>query len=121
MGVDRNRASPDRLGDLERRLKNARHANGRADQEGDQQSEQRGAALGFGFKIAVDLVCAIAVGFGIGYGLDWWLGTSPWFLLIMLPFGMAAGILNVVRAAKTEEARRLSGEGPARDTPDGQD
>lgn len=111
MGDKRNRASPDRLGELDRRLKQAR----KTDQTGDRQSEKRGAALGFGFKIAVDLVCAIAVGFGIGYFLDWWLGTSPWFLLVMLPFGMAAGILNVVRAAKIEEARRRAEEGSERD------
>jgi ATP synthase protein I len=102
MGDDRKRAAPDSLGELDRRLKQAR----KADHRGDQQSENRGSALGFGFKIAVDLVCAVAVGFGLGYFLDWWLGTSPLFLLIMLPLGMAAGILNVMRAAKIEEARR---------------
>ena len=111
MGDDRKRDSPDALGELDRRLKRAR----KADQRGDQQSPKRGAALGFGFKVAVDLVCAIAVGFGIGYFLDWWLGTSPWFLLIMLPFGMAAGILNVVRAAKIEEARRQAEEASDRE------
>ena len=112
MGDDRKQATPDPLGELDRRLNRAR----KADQRGDQQSEQRGSALGFGFKIAVDLVCAVAVGFGIGYFLDWWLGTSPWFLLIMLPFGMAAGILNVMRAAKQEEARRQAEDGSENDT-----
>lgn len=113
MGDDRKHATPDPLGDLDRRLNRARTA----DQRGDQQKDQRGSGLGFGFKIAVDLVCAVAVGFGIGYFLDWWLGTSPWFLLIMLPFGMAAGILNVVRAAKVEEARRRNEKDAGEDAP----
>jgi len=112
MSDDRDRDSQDRLGELDRRLKQAH----KADQRGDQQSEKRGAALGFGFKVAVDLVCAIAVGFGIGYFLDWWLGTSPLFLLIMLPLGMAAGIMNVVRAAKIEEARRQAEEASRQDS-----
>ena len=102
MGDDRDRPTPDRLGELDRRLKQVR----RPEQEGDQQTQTRGAALGLGFKIAVDLVCAIAVGVGIGYFLDKWLGTSPWFLLIMMPLGMAAGILNVMKTAKVEEERR---------------
>ena len=115
MGDERKRATPDPLGDLDRRLKQAR----KAEYRGDQQSGNRGSALGFGFKIAVDLVCAVAVGFGLGYFLDWWLGTSPLFLLIMLPLGMAAGILNVMRAAKTEEARRQAEDRSEHEPPDG--
>lgn len=65
--------------------------------------------MGFGFRIAIDLVCAVAVGFGVGYFLDWWLGTSPWFLLLFIPLGIGAGILNVVRAAQSEEAKRQAG------------
>ncbi len=113
MGDERNRASPDRLRELDRRLKQARGP----EQKGDQGTQTRGAALGLGLKIAVDLVCAIAVGVGMGYFLDWWLGTSPWFLLIMMLLGMGAGILNVMKTATAEEERRQAEE-RSRTTPD---
>ena len=104
MADDRSKSSSDRLGELDKRLKRAR----KADLRGDQRTNGRGTALGLGFRIAVDLVSAVAVGVGLGYFLDWLLGTSPWFLLILMPCGMAAGILNVMRLAKAEEARRLA-------------
>ena len=52
------------------------------------------------------MIAGVLVGFGAGWLLDRLLGTSPWFLLILTPLGMAAGILNVIRAAKSAEARR---------------
>jgi ATP synthase protein I len=103
MGGGDDKQPPD-LRELEQRLKRAR----KPERKGE-QPPGRGAALGFGFRIAVDLVCAVAVGFGLGYFLDWWLGTSPWFLLILIPLGIVAGILNVVRAAKSEEGKRQAG------------
>jgi len=106
MADDRDKSSSARLGELDRRLKRAR----KADRRGDQQTNGRGSGLGLGFRIAVDLVSAVAVGFGLGYFLDWLLGTSPWFLLILMPCGMVVGILNVVRLAKAEEARRQAEE-----------
>ena len=39
------------------------------------------------------------VGAGIGWLLDWWLGISPWGLIVFLLLGFAAGVLNVMRAA----------------------
>jgi hypothetical protein len=38
--------------------------------------------------------------------LDYLLGTSPWFMLVLTPLGMVAGILNVIRAATSMEAKR---------------
>ena len=46
------------------------------------------------------LRCSIlALLFGIGFFLDRWLGTSPLFLIVFFFFGVAAGIVNVVRTA----------------------
>ena len=39
------------------------------------------------------LVVAIA----IGYGLDRYFGTRPFLLLVFLPLGVAAGVVNVWR------------------------
>jgi F0F1-type ATP synthase assembly protein I len=52
------------------------------------------STVGFSF------VLAIVIGVAAGYYLDRWLGTSPWFFLIGFVFGLAAGILNVVRASR---------------------
>ena len=72
----------------------------------DAPGKGRGSAYHFGFRLATDLLAGVLGGFAIGWGLDYWLGTSPWFLLGLIVLGMAAGILNVIRAATSMEARR---------------
>jgi len=47
-----------------------------------------------------EFVAAIIVGGGLGYLLDMFLPTRPWGLIVLLLLGFAAGVLNVVRAAK---------------------
>lgn len=67
-----------------------------------QQAEQpTGTAIGIAFRIATDLVAAIAVGVGIGWLLDRWLETKPLFLLIFFFLGAGAGLMNVIRVAKS--------------------
>ena len=51
--------------------------------------------LGNAATIGTHLVCATFIGMGIGWYLDKWLATKPWFLLIFLCFGIAAGFKNV--------------------------
>ena len=72
----------------------------------DAPGERRSSAYHFGFRLATDLLAGVLGGFAIGWGLDYWLGTSPWFLLVLIVLGMAAGILNVIRAASSMEAKR---------------
>jgi ATP synthase protein I len=60
----------------------------------------------FGFRLAADLLAGVLGGFAIGWGLDYLLATSPWFMLVFTPLGMVAGILNVIRAATSMEAKR---------------
>jgi F0F1-type ATP synthase assembly protein I len=49
--------------------------------------------------VGIAFVLAILIGVVCGTYLDKWLGTSPWFFLLFLVFGIAAGILNVYRTA----------------------
>lgn len=49
------------------------------------------APSGDAAKLAVDFASATAVGCMLGYGLDWWLGTSPWGLIVGLFVGVGAG------------------------------
>ena len=55
--------------------------------------------LGLAFRIGVELVSAVAIGFAIGWLLDNWLDTKPWFMIVFIFLGGAAGILNVFRLA----------------------
>ncbi len=57
--------------------------------------------LGIAFKMSTEMVAAVVVGTIIGFILDNWFGTKPWLILIFFFVGVAAGILNVVRTAKS--------------------
>jgi ATP synthase protein I len=63
-----------------------------------------GAALGQALRLGVELVAGVAVGGFIGWALDRFLDTAPFMMVVFLGFGAAAGILNVVRAAKRMQA-----------------
>ncbi|MBI4665036.1 MAG: AtpZ/AtpI family protein [Nitrospinae bacterium] len=52
--------------------------------------------------VGMQLAVSILIGLGIGLALDRWLGTKPWFMLLFLIFGVAAGFLNVYRTAMKE-------------------
>jgi ATP synthase protein I len=56
--------------------------------------------MGVAFRIATELVAGVFVGGFIGYFLDQWLGTAPILLIVFLLLGIAAGLLNSVRAAQ---------------------
>jgi ATP synthase protein I len=62
-------------------------------------------SMGIAFRFTAELVSALVVGGAIGWGLDWLFGyfgihTRPVFLLVMFILGAAAGIRNVMNAAK---------------------
>lgn len=62
-------------------------------------------------RMAVEMVAALAVSVFLGLWIDGELDTVPLFLVIFLVMGMAAGVINVVRAAGT--MTRGSRRGPA--------
>jgi len=57
--------------------------------------------LGIAFKLSTEMVAAVVVGTIIGFILDNWFGTKPWLILIFFFVGVIAGILNVIRSAKS--------------------
>ncbi len=99
---DENKTSSKELDDFGKRLS----ATVSSLEKGDKRGASNASAYSFGFRLVTDLVVGVLSGFGIGWLLDHWLGTAPWFLLIFMPIGMVAGILNVIRAAKSIEAKR---------------
>ena len=94
---------PDELRSLGKRLDKARRP-----------TERQAApptSLGIASRFATELVVAVVVAGGLGWLLDYWLGTKPTFLVVMVVLGAAAGIRNVMRAAA--EINASSGGGPA--------
>jgi len=69
-----------------------------------EKPSSRGIMLGRAFRLVSELVIGLIVGGTIGWYLDQWLGTTPVMLLIFFVLGVAAGVLNVMRAAKSFEA-----------------
>jgi ATP synthase protein I len=56
-----------------------------------------GGVLSLAFRVMSEFVAAVVVGVAIGWGIDWLAGTTPWFLIVFLLFGVAAGFWNVYR------------------------
>jgi ATP synthase protein I len=52
---------------------------------------------GIGLRVGVELVSALVVAVAIGYGLDRLFGTKPILMVVFVPIGGAAGVLNVWR------------------------
>ena len=63
-------------------------------------SNENSSFIGSAFKLGTELVSAVLVGTIIGFILDTWFDTKPWLIILFFFFGSAAGILNVIKAAK---------------------
>lgn len=62
--------------------------------------------LGDFSTIGLTLACSIFIGVGFGYYLDTKVfdsRTSPWFTLIFLGFGIAAGFRNLYQITKRKD------------------
>jgi ATP synthase protein I len=68
-------------------------------------------SLGFLSSLGISMVAATFIGLAMGYYLDRWLGTNPWFTLIFLAFGIAAGFRNIFILANRELERQKREDG----------
>lgn len=57
-------------------------------------------AIGALSTVGFSFVLAIVIGVAAGYYIDNHFGTKPWGFLIGFAFGLAAGVLNVVRTSR---------------------
>ena len=90
---------PDRLTDLGKRLDEIQT---RQVQGGKRAPPSQS---NIAFRFATELVASLIVGGGLGWGIDWLFGhfghhTRPAFMIVFFVLGAAAGIRNVMRAAK---------------------
>jgi ATP synthase protein I len=91
---------PERLDELAARLKAARERIEGGSGEGEQRSggDSRMAALGA--RMSLELIVGLVFGLGLGWLIDLGLGSKPWFMIICMFLGLAAGIVNVMRTAR---------------------
>ena len=85
------------LEDLKTRLKIAKT---KLQKNKTKNLDKKGVFLGNAFKLGTELIAAVIVGTIIGFILDNWFGTKPILIIVFFFFGAAAGIVNVVRAAR---------------------
>ena len=81
--------------DFDVRLRRALDKNGTGGLGGKDSTDLDGK--GVAFRIGTELVVAVFVGGAIGYLLDTLLDTKPWFLIVFLLLGNAAGLWNIFR------------------------
>ena len=90
-------------GDLDKFDAKLKAARERIEGSGTQELASEGTSMGYGFRLSVELLAGLLVGLGLGYVIDGWLGTRPWFMLVLMILGMGGGILNVMRVTRTME------------------
>ncbi|MBC8038116.1 MAG: AtpZ/AtpI family protein [Rhizobiales bacterium] len=74
---------------------------------------QEGSAAGLAMRAVTELLVGLAVCMVGGYYADRYFGTAPWIMLALMPFGLAAGVMNVMRLANSKRADDvLGGKGP---------
>jgi ATP synthase protein I len=103
-------AHPDDLKRLGERIDEAarKHAQG--------PKRQPPTALGVAWRFGVEMTSALVVGAALGLAVDWafdhWspFHTRPWGMVVMFVLGAAAGIRNVMAAAKELNAAMASKE-----------
>jgi ATP synthase protein I len=99
--------SKDQLENLEKRLDSALQS--RRASAGPDKTE--GSAAGLAMRAVTELMVGLVVSMVAGYFDDKYLGTAPWIMLALMPFGLAAGVVNVMRLSNSKQAREVLGEG----------
>jgi ATP synthase protein I len=89
---------PDPLARLGEQIDRARAE--RLRQEASGRSGAPRGAMGLGLRMATELAAALIVGLALGWVVDRVFGTRPWGLIIFFFLGVAAGMVNVFRAAR---------------------
>lgn len=91
-----------RLEELDARIQAAK-----TPEETKHHSEEHYSQAQLAWRMVIELVAGLMIGFGIGYGLDTLFGTMPIFLVLFILFGLAAGVLTMMRSAKEVQEKRL--------------
>ena len=91
----------DKNDNLAERIARAKSAQEQVEKKQRQADASAGVSAGaMALRYGAEFGASVFVGIMIGLGIDHFFGTEPWGLLIMMCFGLAAGILGVIRAYK---------------------
>jgi ATP synthase protein I len=83
------------------------------ERRGASPDSQEGSAAGLAIRAVSELLVGLLVMMGLGWGADKYLGTAPWIMLALMPVGLAAGVVNVMRLSRSKQAEDLlGGKGP---------
>jgi ATP synthase protein I len=96
-----------RIDALEARLKAAKE---RENERNRPQVSGTDANYRSGNRVLADLLGGILGGLVIGGTIDYFAGTSPWGLLVMLFLGIGVAFRNIFRMANTQSDDTLKGE-----------
>lgn len=84
---------------LKDRIERAKAAHEKPDKRKRQAESASGVSAGaLALRYGAEFGAAVFVGIMMGLGIDSFFHTKPWGLLIMMGFGLAAGVLGVIRA-----------------------
>jgi ATP synthase protein I len=76
-------------------------------------NSQEGSAAGLAMRAVTELLVGLLVCMALGWGADKYFGTAPWIMLALMPMGLAAGVMNVMRLSRSKQAEDiLGGKGP---------
>ena len=107
-----------RSAEIGKRLDAVKSQRASSDPEADRA---RKSAFGQAFRYAGELIVGVAVGGVLGWALDRQFGTAPWLMVVLVILGFAAGLLNVIRAAKKAQAENEAQQLAAPDAADDDD
>ncbi|MXO56751.1 AtpZ/AtpI family protein [Pontixanthobacter gangjinensis] len=96
-----------RIDALEARLKAARE---RESERNRSQVKATDANYRSGNRVLADLLGGILGGLVIGGTIDYFAGSSPWGLLVMLFLGIAVAFRNIFKMASTQSGDPPQGE-----------
>lgn len=71
------------------------------------------------WRMVIELVAGLGIGFGMGYGLDAIFGTSPWFMIVFIFLGFAAGVKTMMRSAEEVRSKQAAELAEEDERPDG--
>ncbi len=71
-------------------------------------SEEHYSQAQLAWRMVIELVSGLGIGFGIGYGLDAFFGTQPFLMVLFIFFGLAAGVLTMMRSAREVQRKQLA-------------